>query len=113
MYISSVDLELVQHLQSYLDRLIRLQENGHMVTKEVNDVLHKINKVYGIGELPSANDLINELRRRFDAKDYFLGRTFNGVITKCTLQFEYENGDVESVDIKIPSTVVIVPEQKP
>jgi hypothetical protein len=106
------DLEYVSHLQSYLDRLIKLQENGHTVFREVNEVLGKINKIYRIGDLPSMFDLVSELEKRFDAESYLAGNAFSSNVTKAALWLEFENGDVKTIDIDIPSTVVVVSNSK-
>lgn len=112
MNLNGSDLEYVTHLQNYLDRLIKLQENGHTVFREVNEVLGKINKVYRIGDLPSVFNLVSELEKRFNAESYLAGNAFSSNVTKAALWLEFENGDVNTVDIYIPSTVVIVPNSK-
>lgn len=108
-------LEMAQQLQFYLDRLITLKREGQKVDREINEVLTKVNEIYRIGEPPTVNELLSNLREFHNAQSHLLitdshnhvklGNFDRSVQIKRVLH----DGSEKTYDISTDCYVVVVP----
>jgi hypothetical protein len=79
------DEKYVAQLHDYLDKLIKLQGQGHNVARELNLVLNRINYSLGLGSEMSLYEYVNRLREfenvsvyDIKASGYIEGRWMDG-----------------------------------